>query len=98
MLKSCKVILTTILLGKAVERVIALTELTNEAGKGEDGRLTGIMRPFGVNVSDGNLDRSVVLSLDDAASGSALSGDVKVNKVSFGCEIKLMLRTWKDGQ
>lgn len=79
----CGRILTAFLLGKTVERVVTLTELTDEAGEREDGRLTGDHATVGIDVSDGDLDGSVVLGLDDAASGSALSGDVKVNKVSL---------------
>lgn len=78
-----RMILTTLLLGKAVERVVALTELADEAGQGEDGRLARDGAAVGVNVSNGDLHRSVVLGLNDAASGGALSGDVKVNKVSL---------------
>lgn len=76
-------ILTTLLLGETVERVVTLTELADEARQGEDGGLAGDHAAVGVDVSDGDLDGSVVLGLDDAASGGALSGDVKVNKVSL---------------
>jgi len=70
-------------LSKTVERVVALTHLSDEAGQGEDGGLAGDHATVGIDVSDGDLNGSVILSLDDAASGSALSGDVKVNKVSL---------------
>lgn len=76
-------ILTTLLLGKTVERVVTLTELADEARQGEDGRLAGDDATVGIDVSDGDLDGSVVLGLDDAASGSALSGDVKVDEVTL---------------
>lgn len=75
--------LTTLLLGKTVERVVALTELADEARQGEDGGLAGDHATVGIDVGDGDLDGSVVLGLDDAASGGALAGDVKVNKVSL---------------
>lgn len=76
-------ILTTLLLGKTVERVIALTELADKAGQGEDGGLAGDHATVGIDVSNGNLNRSVVLGLNDAASGSALAWHVKVDKVSL---------------
>lgn len=81
-------ILTTLLLGETVEGVVTLTELADEAGQGEDGGLAGDHATVGIDVSDGDLDGSVVLSLDDAASGSALAGDVKVNKVSL-CNVNV---------
>ena len=76
-------ILTTLLLGKTVKRVVTLTELANEARQGEVSRLARNHATVGVDVSDGDLDGSVVLRLDDAASGSALSGHVKVDKVTL---------------
>lgn len=83
LLCKAELILTTLLLGKTVERVVTLTELADEAGQGEVGGLAGDHATVGIDVSDGDLDGSVVLGLDDAASGGALSGHVKVNKVTL---------------
>jgi hypothetical protein len=38
-----------------------------------------------INLSDGDLDRCVVLGLDDAVGGAALAGDITEDEVSFNC-------------
>lgn len=76
-------VLTTFLLGETVQRVIALAKLSDEAGERKDGGLPGDHSSVGVNIGNGDLDGSMVLGLNDAASSGTLSGDVKVNKISL---------------
>ena len=66
-----------------VERVVGLACPTDETGEGEDGALAGDELALSVDVADGDLDRGVVLGLDQASSGSALARDVKVDEISL---------------
>ena len=74
---------TALLLADAVLRVVALTLVADRASDGDVGRLARDDLAVLVNVRDGDLDRGVVLGLNETASGSALAGDVKVNKLSL---------------
>lgn len=76
-------VLTALLLRETVERVIALTGGTNEAGEREVDRLAGDDTAVLVNLTNGDLNGSVVLGLDKAAGRSALARNVKVNKVTL---------------
>jgi len=73
----------TVTLSEAVEGVVALAHSANEAGEGVDDVLALDGTAVLVNLGDGDLARTVVLGLDDSASGRALAGDVTVwNKKS----------------
>lgn len=74
---------TALLLADAVQRVVALTLVADRASDGDVGRLARDDLAVLVNVRDGDLNRGVVLGLNETASGSALAGDVKVNKLSL---------------
>ena len=76
-------ILTSLLSSQPVERVVALTRLANVAREGESRRRALDETTVLVDVTDGDLDGSVVLGLDDAASGGALAGDVEVDEVTL---------------
>lgn len=66
----------TIALGKAVEGVVRLAHGANEAGEGVDDVLALDGTAVLVDLGDGDLARTVVLGLDDAARRRALAGDV----------------------
>lgn len=66
----------TVLLGQSVQGVVSLTSTSNVAAQGVGGVGTGNGSALGVNVRDVDLDRCVVLGLDDSVSGRALSGNV----------------------
>lgn len=80
---TARAILTSFFLGKSVQGVITFTKLSDEAGERKDGGLSRNHAAIGVNVGNSDLNGSMVLGLDDSASGSTLSGHVKVNKVSL---------------
>lgn len=81
-------ILTTLLGSQPVERVVSLSSSSHVTGQREDGRRSLDQSAVLVNVTDGNLDRGVVLGLDDSASGSALSWHVEVDEVTLRGEAK----------
>lgn len=58
----------TVLLCEPVEAVVALTHGANEAAEGVDLVLAGVAAVL-VNLADAELDRGVVLGLDDASGG-----------------------------
>ena len=66
----------TIALGKAVEGVVRLAHGANEAGESVDDVLALDGTAVLVDLGDGDLARTVVLGLDDAARRRALAGDV----------------------
>lgn len=68
-----------IALGKAVEGVIALAAGTDEAAQSVGLVLAGVAAVL-VNLADGELDRGVVVGLDDAVGGAALAGHVAVGR------------------
>ena len=72
----------TITLRQAVQSIVALTHGTDETAEGVDVVLAGDGTAVLVNLGDGDLDRAVVLGLDDAVGGAALAGDVTGRKVS----------------
>lgn len=69
-------------MGKAVEGVIALAAGTDETAQSVDLVLTGVAAVL-VNLANGELDRGVVVGLDDAVGGAALAGHVTVEVVRF---------------
>lgn len=75
-------------LGKAVEGVVALAAGTDETAEGVGLVLAGVAAVL-VNLADGDLDRGVVVGLDDAVGGAALAGHVAVGEmlvsVQFRC-------------
>lgn len=67
-------------LGQAVEGIVGLTHGADEAAEGVDVVLAGDSTAGLVDLGDGDLDRGVVLGLDDAVGGRALAGDVAVGR------------------
>ena len=63
-------------LGEAVQGIVALTHGADEAGQGVDDVLALDGTAVLVDLGDGDLARTVVLGLDDAARRRALAGDV----------------------
>jgi hypothetical protein len=63
-------------LGEAVQSIVALAHGTDEAGQSIDDVLALDGAAVLVDLGDGDLARSVVLGLDDAARRGALAGDV----------------------
>lgn len=66
-----------------VEGVVALADGTDEAAEGVDDVLALDGTAVVVNLGDRDLDRSVVLGLDDAVGGTALAGDVEVDGLAL---------------
>lgn len=73
----------TVTLGKAVEGVVALTAGTDETAHGVGVVLAGVAAVL-VNLADGDLDRGVVVGLDDAVGGAALAGHVAIGREGIG--------------
>lgn len=75
-------------LSKAVQRVVALAHGADKAGEGIDDVLALDGPAVLVDLGDGDLARTVVLGLDDAAGRRALAGDVTggacVSKIAGG--------------
>jgi hypothetical protein len=69
-------------LGQSVEGVVALAHSSDEAAEGVDVVLALDGTAVLVNLGDGDLDRAVILGLDDAVGGAALAGDVKVHNLA----------------
>lgn len=65
---------------KAVQRIVALAHGPYESAESIDVVLALDGAAVLVDLGDGNLDRSVVLGLDDAVGGAALTGDVTVKR------------------
>lgn len=70
--------------GEGVQESIGLTLDANASAEGELGVLTSVASGDGVNLSDGDLDRGMILGGDQAVSGGALTGDVEIDLLSFG--------------
>lgn len=66
-------------LGEAVEGVVALAAGTDETAQSVGLVLAGVSAVL-INLADGDLDRGVVVGLDDAVGGAALAGHVAVGK------------------
>ena len=69
----------TVTLGQTVEGVIALATGADEAAESVGVVLAGVAAVL-VNLADGDLDRGVVVGLDDAVGGAALAGHVAVEE------------------
>ena len=82
----------TITLGQSVEGVVALTHGADESAKGVDLVLSGVAAVL-VNLADGDLDRGVVLGLDDAVGGAALAWDQTVKNPTLATTV-LMRFSW----
>ena len=68
-----------VLLGKAVEGVVTLAAGTDETTESVGLVLAGVAAVL-VNLANGELDRGVVVGLDDAVGGAALAGHVAIGK------------------
>lgn len=66
----------TISLGQSVQGVIGLAHGTDKAAEGIDVVLAGDSTAVLVDLGNGDLDRAVVLGLDDAVGSAALARDV----------------------
>lgn len=82
-LTSTKSILTTLLCGQPIDRVIALACPPDESAERKSGVAPRDRAPFAVDVCDRDLHRCVVLGLDKPAGRRALARDVKVNKLAL---------------
>lgn len=69
----------TVLLSQAVQGVVSLTLGTDETGKGVGEVVTGDDVSLVVQLSDVDLDSTVVLRLDQTVSGRALAGSEKLD-------------------
>jgi hypothetical protein len=72
-------VLEAVALGEAVHAVVALAHGADEAAEGVDLVLASVTAVL-VNLGDGDLDRAVVLGLDDAVGRAALAGDVPAQR------------------
>lgn len=63
-------------LGQSVQRVIGLAHGADEAAEGVDVVLAGDSAAVLVDLGNGDLNRAVVLGLDDAVGSAALARDV----------------------
>lgn len=70
----------TVTLSKAVHGIVGLAHGADEAAEGVDVVLAGDGAAVLVDLGDVDLDRAVVLGLDDAVGGAALAGDVTVKR------------------
>ena len=64
-----------------VEAVVGLAHGAYETADGVDLVVASVAAVL-VNLGDGDLDRAVILGLDDAVGGAALAGDVTGDAVS----------------
>ena len=78
------VLQVAVTLSEAVEGVIALTAGTDEATQSVGLVLAGVAAVL-VNLADGQLDRGVVVGLDDAVGGAALAGHVAIARLLAFC-------------
>lgn len=67
----------TSLLGQSVHGVVSLTSGSDVAGQGEGGVVTWDGSALSIDVSDVDLDGSVVLGLDDSVGSRTLSWHVQ---------------------
>lgn len=89
----------TVTLSKAVHGVIGLAHGADETAEGIDVVLAGDGTAVLVNLGDADLDGAVVLGLDDAVGGRALSGDVATSNSALvlACTINEEALTKIDG-
>lgn len=73
----------TVPLSEAVHGVIALAHGPDESAESVDVVLARNGAAVLVNLGNRNLDRAVVLGLDDAVGGTALAGDVAARKTQY---------------
>lgn len=69
----------SVLLSESVQRVVSLGSRSDVTGQSVGDVVTGDGSASLVDLGDVDLDRRVVISLDDSVSGRALSGNVKLN-------------------
>lgn len=67
-------------LSQTVHGVVGLAHGADETAEGVDMCLAGNGTAVLVNLGNGDLDRAVILGLDDAVGSAALAGDVAVNR------------------
>lgn len=85
-------------LGQSVQGVIGLAHGADEAAEGVDVVLAGDSAAVLVDLGNGDLDRAVVLGLDDAVGSAALARDVAgSNTISIStflqqCCVKISLQ------
>jgi hypothetical protein len=72
----------TVTLGQTVEGVVRLAAGTDEAAERIGLALAGVAAVL-VNLANGELDRGVVVGLDDAVGGAALAGHVEIDDLSL---------------
>lgn len=70
----------TVTLSQAVHGVVGLAHGADETAEGVDVVLAGDGTTVLVDLGDGDLDRAVILGLDDAVGRAALAGDVAINR------------------
>lgn len=68
-----------VVLGQSVQRVVSLTSASDVTAQSVGGVGTSNGSSFLIDVGNVDLDRSMVLGLDDSVSGRALSGNVEFN-------------------
>lgn len=76
-------VLTAQVLRDTVERVVALALVADGATERNVGGLARDNLAILIHVGNGDLNRGVVLGLDEAAGGSTLARHVKINKLSL---------------
>jgi hypothetical protein len=69
----------TVTLSESVQSIVALAHGADETGESVDNVLALDRPAVLVDLGDGDLARTVVLGLDDAARRRALAGDVKID-------------------
>lgn len=77
----------TITLRQSVQGIVALAHGPYESAQGVDLVLARVSAVL-INLADGDLDRCVVLGLDDAVGGAALAGDVTVKNGGKSASIR----------
>lgn len=75
----------TVLLGKTVDAVVSLTTATDVTAEGVGEVLADNGAALLVDLGDRDLDRRVVLGLDEAVSGRALARNVKLDLMLVLC-------------
>lgn len=73
----------TVTLGQSVQGVVGLAHGADEAAEGVDVVLAGDSAAVLVDLGNGDLDRAVVLGLDDAVGSAALARDVAGSTISI---------------
>lgn len=78
-------------LGQSVQGIVRLAHGTDEAAEGVDVVLAGDGAARLVNLGNGDLNRGMVLGLDNAVGGRALAGDVAIRE---DCGSAHRVRSW----